>query len=148
MNTVPKEQHTGEGFLPGIAPLANPYVPFQMEHPIRYEAAKGLIRGTIYPGLDLPFKGMVNHNLLPRTFMSEMQAMAFAVQELALYLDTHADDLEALEQYHQYQKMLSKAKTAYEKRYGPIDHTGTECPEHYTWLRDPWPWEYAKNREA
>ena len=50
----------GLGTLPARAPLANPYVPFQDENPMQYEAKKGLIRGTLFPGLDLPFLGMVN----------------------------------------------------------------------------------------
>ena len=90
-----------EGKLPAMAPLANPYVPFQMENPPKYEARKGLIRGTLYPGLDLPFMGMVNQKELPVTTKTELQALGFAINELALYLDTHRDDQEALELYHQ-----------------------------------------------
>ena len=33
-----------EGRLPAMAPLANAYVPFQMENPPKYEARKGLVR--------------------------------------------------------------------------------------------------------
>ena len=97
-----------EGRLPAMAPLANPYVPFQMENSPQYEARKGLVRGTLYPGLDLPFMGMVNQNPLPTTPMSELQALGFAIQELALYLDTHRDDREALELYRSYQQMYNK----------------------------------------
>lgn len=49
----------GEGRLPPMAPLANPYVPFQQENPPKYEARWGMIRGTLFPGLDLPFFGDV-----------------------------------------------------------------------------------------
>ena len=56
-----------EGRLPARAPLANPYVPFQLENPPRYEASKALVRGTLFPGLDLPLLGMVNKNELPVT---------------------------------------------------------------------------------
>ena len=38
-----------EGRLPASAPLANPYVPFQLENPPKYEARKGLVRGTYSP---------------------------------------------------------------------------------------------------
>ncbi len=78
----------GEGRLPAMAPLANPYVPFQKENPPKYEARKGIIRGTLFPGLELPFMGMVNKNELPVTPKTELQVLAFAIQELALYLDT------------------------------------------------------------
>ena len=94
----------GNGVLPSCAPLANPYVPFQQENGQTYQAATGLVRGTIYPGLDLPFMGMINKSELPVNPKTELQVMAFAIQELALYLDTHRDDAEALALYQAYQK--------------------------------------------
>ena len=105
MRDKQKECKCGEGRLPAIAPLANPYVPFQLENPPRYELRKGLVRGTLFPGLDLPFMGMVNKNEQPITPLTELQTMGFAIQELALYLDTHRDDKEALELYQAYQQM-------------------------------------------
>ena len=110
-----KEQEQGLGRLPAMAPLANPYVPFQLENPPKYEARKGLVRGTLYPGLELPFMGMVNKNELPVTPMSELQALAFAIQELALYLDTHREDTEALELYRRYQEMYQNGRNEYMK---------------------------------
>ena len=108
MNANKNRVNFGEGRLPAMAPLANPYVPFQIEGPVRYEPRKAMVRGTLYPGLDLPFMGMANQNNLPVTPLSEVQVLAFAVQELALYLDTHPEDLEALELYRQYQELYRK----------------------------------------
>lgn len=136
-----------EGRLPAQAPLANPYVPYQLENPPKYEARKALVRGTLFPGLDLPFMGMVNQREKPDTPMTELQTMAFAIQELALYLDTHRDDEEALELYRCYQDMYHKGMAEYTKKHGPLNHT-TPGEGKYQWLDDPWPWEYAKNREA
>lgn len=147
VNKQPRE-NCGEGVLPAVAPLANPYVPFQIEKPTKYNAGRALIRGTLYPGLDLPFMGMVNKNELPVTAMSQMQAYSFVVQELALYLDTHRDDYEALEMYQQYQRMLEKSKKEYERKHGPTCHESINDSHHYEWLKDPWPWEYSKNREV
>lgn len=136
-----------EGKLPASAPLANPYVPFQQEDTAKYESRKALVRGTLFPGLDLPFMGMVNKNEKPVTPLTELQTIAFVINELALYLDTHRDDKEALEMYRAYQKMYEKAREEYEKMCGPLTHMNhMEGP--YAWLDDPWPWEYAKNREA
>ncbi len=142
------DKNCGEGRLPSLAPLANPYVPFQMENAPRYEPRKGLIRGTLFTGLDLPFMGMVNKNELPVTPLSELQVMGFAIQELALYLDTHKNDQEAYELYVTLQKMYNEAKDAYEKENGPLTHYSRTKQKEYKWLDDPWPWEYAKNREA
>lgn len=139
-----REKDGKMGRLPAMAPLANPYVPFQLDNPPKYEARKGLIRGTLFPGLDLPFMGMVNRNEKPVTPLSELQALGFAIQELALYLDTHREDKEALEMYRQYQQVYHDAMMQYAKTEGPMSHglpTGSEC---YRWLDDPWPWEYMK----
>lgn len=136
-----------EGLLPAMAPLANPYVPFQTENPPVYEARKGIVRGTLFPGLDLPFMGMVNQKELSITPLTELQTMAFAIQELALYLDTHRDDTEALDMYRSYQKIYSEGKKKYEKEYGPLNHMSV-TGEKYRWLDDPWPWEYCAHREG
>lgn len=142
-----KDVNYAEGRLPAMAPLANPYVPFQLENQPRYEPRKALVRGTLFPGLDLPFMGMINKNEKPVTPLTELQTMAFAIQELALYLDTHADDQEALDVYRQMQQMYDNGRKIYEEAYGPLTHLSiSEGP--YKWLNEPWPWEYAKNREV
>lgn len=141
------KQSGTEGRLPSYAPLANPFVPFQMEDPPKYEPRKALVRGTLFPGLDLPFMGMVNKNEKPVTPLTELQTMAFMIQELALYLDTHRDDTEALSVYRSFQKMYEDARKAYENEFGPLTHH-SHMEGEYRWLDDPWPWEYAKNREV
>lgn len=142
-----QDRQAYEGRLPAMAPLANPYVPFQLENPPKYEARKGFVRGTLFPGLDLPFMGMVNKHEKSVTPLTELQTLAFAIQELALYLDTHREDGEALELYREYQKMYERCMAEYTKANGPMNHrTPMEGP--YRWLDDPWPWEYAKNKEG
>ena len=136
-----------QGNLPARAPLANPYVPFQGDNPPTYEARKAIIRGTLFPGLDLPFMGMINQKELPATPQAELQTLAFAINELGLYLDTHRDDTEALQMYRAYQKMYEEGKARYEKEYGPMNHMSV-AGEKYRWLDDPWPWEYSTNREG
>ena len=141
------QRDAGEGRVPAMAPLANPYVPFQLENPPKYEAARGLIRGTLFPGLDLPFMGMVNTKEKNVTPTTQLQTLAFAIQELALYLDTHREDKEALELYQSYQKIYHDCMMRFTRECGPLNHrTPTEGP--YAWLDDPWPWEYCANKEA
>ena len=90
---------------------------------------------------------MVNEQLKPDTLLSQLQTVNFAVQELALYLDTHRDDGEALELYRSYQEMYGKLRRLYEEQCGPLNHMhAQEGP--YRWLDDPWPWEYCANREG
>ncbi len=132
-----------EGRLPMNAPLANPYVPFQQENPPKYEARKGLVRGTLFTGLDLPFMGMVNKQELPVTPKTELQALGFALHELALYLDTHREDKEALEMYRSYQDIYHRGMMEYNENCSPLAHNMPASGE-YRWLDDPWPWEYQK----
>ena len=137
-----------EGTLPALAPLANPYVPFQKENPPKYGERKAFIRGTLFPGLDLPFMGMVNEKEKPMSPLNQVQTLGFVVQELALYLDTHKDDLEALELYQKYQKQYAACMAEYQKQYGSMNHAQITDGEKYEWLNGPWPWEYSKNREG
>ena len=148
METRNTQNNDRNGRLPATAPLANTFVPFQNEKSPRYEARKGLIRGTLYPGLDLPFMGMVNQKEKAITPLSELQALGFAVQELALYLDTHREDREALQVYQEYQKLYEHCRNEYLKKRGPLNHTQNTGSEQYTWLDAPWPWEYCKNKEV
>ena len=145
MDRKMRSRETYEGMLPAAAPLANPYVPFQLEDPPKYEAKKALIRGTLYPGLDLPFKGMVNQKEKDDTPMHDLQALGFAMHELALYLDTHRDDAKALEVYRAYQRIYHDAMMHYEENCGAMCHGMPSNRPGYGWLDDPWPWEYCKN---
>ena len=142
------QQEGFDGRLPASAPLANPYVPFQIENPPKYEARKGIVRGTLFPGLDLPFMGLINQNELPVTPKTELQVLAFAVQELALYLDTHRDDQEAFELYQEYQRMYQNCMKQMQDSHGPMNHRTVATGKEYRWLDDPWPWEYAANKEV
>ena len=92
--------------------------------------------------------GMINKNELPVTPMSELQALAFAIQELALYLDTHREDTEALELYRRYQEMYQNGRNEFVKSNGPLNHGSITQGKQYEWLDDPWPWEYYRNQEV
>ena len=102
----------------------------------------------MFPGLDLPFMGMVNKTEKKDTPKTQLQTLAFAVQELALYLDTHRDDKEALQQYREYQRMYERCLMEYKKHHGPMNHTRASDSDCYDWLDDPWPWEYCANKEV
>jgi spore coat protein JB len=91
--------------------------------------------------------GMVNKKEKNITPMTELQALGFAVQELALYLDTHRDDKEAFELYQNYQRMYQKGIQEYSEHCSPLNHN-TPSKDTYRWLDDPWPWEFSANKEA
>lgn len=138
----------GMGTLPSCAPLANPYVPFQSSNPEVYSAPKGMVRGTMYPGLDLPFKGMVNEKEKAATPLHQLQSLAFAIQELGLYLDTHSDDKDAVDLFNQYAEKYADALQMYERKRGSLTQMDSALTGTYDWLKDPWPWDYEHNKEG
>lgn len=136
------ERREGFGYLPSCAPLANPYVPFQQNDPAHYALPQGLVRGTLFPGLDLPFMGMGNESDLPSTPLHELQALGFAIDELVLYLDTHSDDREAAELLASYRALYQKGMALLQEQSGPLFAMDGVVDGAYEWLRAPWPWEY------
>lgn len=132
------------GILPACAPLAVPFVPFQQTGPKRYSQMDALNNGTLYPGLNLPFRAKVNAANLKQTPMTELQALEFVLQELALYLDTHPSDGEAFELFRQYAAMEAAARADFVAEMGPVMRNETAQSKTYTWLQDPWPWNYME----
>ena len=133
----------GMGTLPACAPLAAGYVPRQQSGEPRYQSGDALARGTLFPGLDMPWKNIPNENAGPLadTPLGELMALNFVVQELGLYLDTHHEDREALELYSEYVQLLKKGEATFAERYGPLEQTQVDLKNGYSWIRDPWPWE-------
>lgn len=150
MNTISNRPECDEGcgVLPNKAPLANPYVPFQEEDAQTYQSASGLVRGTLFPGLDLPFMNMTNNTELSKTPLHELQALNFAVSELGLYLDTHPSDRDALDLFEQYAEMYDEILQKYEQQKGPTMQMRAGMNGTYQWTKGPWPWEYDANREG
>ena len=83
-----------DGSLPGgCGNMVFPYIAMQRENAQRYDNREALLQGTLFPGLDLPFRKelrsrfpQVNEALL------ELMALDFAIDELGLYLTTHPND--------------------------------------------------------
>ena len=135
-----------EGTLPGhCAALAFPYIPVQNQNPKRYDQRQALQQGTLFPGLDLPFhKELRSRFPAANSALSELMALEFAIKELGLYLDTHANDQEVLDLYWSYVRMAQEGRAKYETMYGPLTQT-TVTEGGYRWLDDPWPWEKGGN---
>ncbi len=136
----------GMGILPAEAPLANPYVPFQRNNPPTYAADKGAVRGTLFPGLDLPYHGMGNEGSLSNTHLQELQSLCFAITELGEYLDTHKDDTEAFSLMKSYAALYQMGREKYEALHGPLTQKAAAEQDSYQWLQDPWPWDYEANK--
>ena len=131
-----------DGSLPGgCGNMVFPYIAMQRENAQRYDNREALSQGTLFPGLDLPFRKelrsrfpQVNEALL------ELMALDFAIDELGLYLVTHADDKEVLDLYWKYIALAKEGRARYQEQYGPLTQTAV-TEGGYKWLNDPWPWD-------
>ena len=118
----------------------------QEKNPPRFSRSEALQTGTLFPGLDLPFKAAIQaRTKLANTALVELMALDFAVKELNLYLDTHANDQEVLQLYWSYLKLAKEGREKYEKMYGPLQSTDLTPEDGYAWLKDPWPWDVGGN---
>ena len=71
--------------------------------------------------------------------LQNIRCYEFAINELALYLDTHPEDKKALCLHKKYCNELKVLRDMYQKVYGPL--TITYPCNKWRWLEEPWPWE-------
>jgi len=75
--------------------------------------------------------------------LEELQAADFVLVELTLYLDTHPDDMQAIQQFNQFVQHRTQLAQRYEMEYGPLLQFGrysfTKYP--WQWVETPWPWQ-------
>lgn len=140
----------GAAPLPACGRLAASYVPMQPQGCRRYNPDDALAKGTLFPGLDLPWMNVSNATPAQwsGTPLGELLSLSFVVHELGLYLDTHPEDREALRFYTEYAALLKQGEDTFTARYGPLRQMQVTLEGGYDWIGDPWPWEFAPGSEA
>lgn len=75
--------------------------------------------------------------------LRRIQELEFVGVDLTLYLDTHPEDVRALEQYNKAAKELKTLQDQYMECYGPLCAYGMApvSDKTWRWIDDPWPWE-------
>ena len=82
------------------------------------------------------------------TELRELMALDFVTEELGLYLDTHASDTQAFETFKSFLKLYEEGRKEYVARFGPLGLSDLSDAKSYTWLNDPWPWDYSDVKEG
>ena len=75
--------------------------------------------------------------------LQQIRCYDFAINELALYLDTHPTDEKALCLHKKYCREAKDLKDKYQKIYSPLT-INFPCNK-WRWLEEPWPWEGGMN---
>ena len=97
------------------------------------QPAQALPLGTLFPELNKP---LLTTSSPVTARPTQKQIDSFAAWELRLYLDTHPSDTIALSIFRQ------MANSAGNPNYASTFAMTTACGR-WTWLDDPWPWEYG-----
>ena len=74
--------------------------------------------------------------------------MTSVIKELNLYLDTHKDDTEAFQTLKSMLALYEEGKIKYVKKYGPLTIMDLKYADNFSWLCDPWPWDYHETMEG
>lgn len=75
------------------------------------------------------------------TLMKEIYHVGFAIIEATLFLDTHPNDAEALNFYHQMRGRYHEVMHMYNREYGPLLNTAVMNENYWSWVATPMPWE-------
>lgn len=73
--------------------------------------------------------------------LKEVMAADFTAYDLALYLNTHPNDVRALAIYHNAVQRATMQRAQYERLYGPLTARGSYNTSVWQWIESPWPWE-------
>lgn len=76
------------------------------------------------------------------SLLTDIQAVDFVLVELTLYLDTHPNDTQALDQFNHFAKYQMQVKQKFEEKFGPLLQYGNSISEkEWKWGQSPWPWQ-------
>lgn len=74
--------------------------------------------------------------------LEKLQAVDFVLVELNLYLNTHPDDLQAIEQFNKLTQERTAIANEYQILYGPLQNFGRAYSKYpWEWNQTPWPWQ-------
>lgn len=71
--------------------------------------------------------------------LNDIMSYNFAINDLALYLDTHPSDSRAICLHNECSQKATKLTNEYQRLYGPL--TINAVSNNWNWIDEPWPWE-------
>jgi len=109
-----------------------------------YSAKEGFLRGNLFRNEYKPYKNLTYVNIKPKNDreakLFNVMCYTHAITDLNLYLDTHPEDINALNLLKEMIKEEEKAKKEYIMAYGPLNVCDTKGNK-FDWIDSPWSWE-------
>ena len=81
------------------------------------------------------------------SLLCNLMQLDFMAVDLALYLNTHPEDKEAIEQYNKIIKAADVVRDKYEAAFGPLCsfRSLNRNDSQWLWIDNPWPWQQDFN---
>lgn len=79
--------------------------------------------------------------------LKKLSELDFIAVDLALFLNTHPDNSEAIQAYNQVITAADTVRMKYEEAYGPLCsfRSYARNTNHWEWNNAPWPWQTDAN---
>lgn len=143
------------------APLAIASIPLQKaDMQALHDKTESLDKGTIFPELYLPFfitetepdtgktchiRQLKDNGNEECDLLLEIMETGFYLDDLALYLDNHPEDVKALELYIQQDEQMKQLTSKFAKEYYPLAKSAVpdagNAKSTFSWTDGPAPWE-------
>ena len=107
---------------------------------------EGFMRGNLFGNLYDSYKNykpaLLNPTNEREALLYQVLQYKFALTDLGLYLDTHPNDMEAINLYNKYLDIEKQVCMKYESMYGPLTLDSNYLNSNtWVWNNSPWPWE-------
>ena len=106
----------------------------------------GFIRGNMFDNLYDPYKYYQPDRISAKgekdELLMQIQELAFAMNDIALYLDVK-DDNNMVNTFNNYSKKKEELSKIYEEKYGPLVRDYYKY-NNWKWDNNPWPWEVVR----
>lgn len=80
-------------------------------------------------------------NCTQNQLLRRIQQLNLAILDCVLFLDTHPDDVNALNYYDKCKAARMEATEQYSQMYGPLQADNVNTSDGFSWVASPWPWE-------
>ena len=106
----------------------------------------GFIRGNMFDNLYDPYKNYQPDRISTKgekdELLMQIQELAFAMNDIALYLDIKEDN-NMVNTFNMYSKKKHELCKIYEEKYGPLERDYYKY-NNWKWDNNPWPWEVVR----
>ena len=110
----------------------------------------GFFKGNMFKNEYKPYKNYEYRKVMAKNeceaLLLDIMELAFAINDLNLYLDLHPNDEDMLKKFNVLVEKSCQKEMEYVKKYGPLEVIDSHSNQKFEWINSPWPWEREDNK--